>query len=111
MVLCVHLVIVNPDRPAHCTLDLTSRLHHFLCCPNKRVQGATRSLVTPLSKGCDWGQDVPSLLVAAAAAATKDGSEGGRGGGGVVLVEQQQQRLLAGTLVSIRATKRVAAAG
>jgi hypothetical protein len=52
------------------------------------VQGATRKLVAPISKGCDWGQDVPAMVAALP---------------GCQL--QQQQRHLAGTLVSIRATK------
>jgi hypothetical protein len=53
-----------------------------------RVQGATRSLVAPISKGCDWGQDVPAML----------GQLPG-------LRISSQQRHLAGTLVSLVATK------
>jgi hypothetical protein len=52
------------------------------------VQGATRLLVAPLSKGCDWGQDVPAML---------------RQLPGISI--SSQQRHLAGTLVSIVATK------
>jgi hypothetical protein len=52
------------------------------------AQGATRSLVAPLSKGCDWGQDVPAML---------------RQLPGISI--SSQQRHLAGTLVSIAATK------
>ncbi|WIA08339.1 hypothetical protein OEZ85_007780 [Tetradesmus obliquus] len=51
-------------------------------------QGATRSLVAPLSKGCDWGQDVPSMLLQLPA-----------------MRISSQQRHLAGTLVGLVATK------
>lgn len=57
--------------------------------PPPQPQGATRSLVAPLSKGCDWGQDVPRLLQQHAPG----------------LALQAVQRHLAGTLVSISATK------
>jgi hypothetical protein len=53
------------------------------------LQGATRSLVAPISKGCDWGQDVPGLLAALPGCELQDA-----------------QRHLAGTLVSISATKK-----
>lgn len=59
----------------------------MLCCADC-LQGATRSVVAPISKGCDWGQDVPGMLAALP---------------GCQLL--QQQRHLAGTLVSIQATK------
>lgn len=59
-----------------------------LCCVVLCVQGATRKLVAPISKGCDWGQDVPAMVAALPACQL-----------------QQQQRHLAGTLISICATK------
>jgi hypothetical protein len=52
------------------------------------LQGATRSIVAPLSKGCDYGQDVPALLSALPG-----------------LSIACEQRHLAGTLVSIAAVK------
>lgn len=58
----------------------------MVCCAH--VQGATRSLVAPLSKGCDWGQDVPGMLLQLPG-----------------MRISSQQRHLAGTLVSLVATK------
>jgi hypothetical protein len=52
------------------------------------VQGATQSLVAPISKGCDWGQDVPAMLQQLPG-----------------MRISSQQRHLAGTLVSLVATK------
>ncbi|KAF8072525.1 SPBC3B9.04 [Scenedesmus sp. PABB004] len=51
-------------------------------------QGATRGLVAPISKGCDWAQDVPGMVAALPGVAVTS-----------------QQRHLAGTLVSISAQR------
>uniref|UniRef100_A0A383VFN4 Methyltransferase type 11 domain-containing protein n=1 Tax=Tetradesmus obliquus TaxID=3088 RepID=A0A383VFN4_TETOB len=73
-------------RPGGCLLLLEhSRSDNALL---GAYQGATRSLVAPLSKGCDWGQDVPSMLLQLPA-----------------MRISSQQRHLAGTLVGLVATK------